>query len=64
METMQPDRFVRAVKSILCMAAIDFTKAVFATGYMENLYDASVYKKLEFGIDRICEDLKNEIFGG
>ena len=40
------------------MAAIEFTRAVFETGYMENLYNDTDYKKLESGIEKICVDLK------
>ena len=61
---MKPDKFARSIGSILKMAAIDFTKAVFQTGYMDDPYDDLAYKKLESGIEKICMDLKHEIFGG
>ena len=35
---MKLDEFVAAIKPVLRMAAIDFTKAVFSTGYMDQLY--------------------------
>ena len=57
-DKMQPDKLARSIGSILKIAAIDFTKAVLQTGYMDNPYDDSVYKKLESGIEKICEYLK------
>ena len=52
-----------AVKPILRMAAIEFTKAVFETRFMEEIYDDSQFKKLESGIEKICNTLKQEVFG-
>ena len=60
---MEAEKFVGAVRAILRMGAIEFTKAVFETKYMDTLYDDSHYKKLETGIDKICEDLKQKVFG-
>ena len=45
------------------MAAIEFTKAVFETKFMEEIYDDSQFKKLESGIEKICNTLKQEVFG-
>ena len=45
------------------MAAIDFPKAVFETKFMEKLYDDSHFKKLESGIEEICDTLKQNVFG-
>ena len=45
------------------MGAIEFTKAVFETNFMEKLYDESHFKKLESGIEQICNSLKQEVFG-
>ena len=55
---MQPHKFIDATKPIFRMAAIEFTKAVFETGFTENLYEKSDYDKLESGIDKVCDDLK------
>ena len=44
---MKPDEFVPAIKPILRMAAIEFTKAVFETKIMDEYYDDTDYKKLE-----------------
>ena len=52
-----------AIKPILKMAAIEFTKAVFETKFMEQIYDDSHFKKLESGIEKICNTLKQEVFG-
>ena len=60
---MEPDKFVDAIRPILRMAAIEFTKSVFETKFMGALYDDSHYKKLESGIEQICVDLKQEVFG-
>ena len=38
---MNPDQFVAAIRPILRTVAIDFTKAVFTTGYMDQLYNDS-----------------------
>ena len=46
-KTIKPDEFVPAIKPILRMAAIEFTKAVFETKFMDAYYDDSDYKKLE-----------------
>ena len=45
------------------MAAIDFTKAVFETKSMQKLYDDSDFDKLESGIEKICNDLRQQVFG-
>ena len=58
-KTMEPDKFVDAVKPILRMAAIQFSKAIFATGFMEKLYTDAHYNQLESGIQKICDDLKH-----
>ena len=55
---MEPDKFVDAIRPILRMAAIEFTKSVFETKFMDALYDDSHYKTLESGIEQICIDLK------
>ena len=47
-----------AIKPILKMAAIDFTKAVFETKSMHKFYDDSDFDKLESGIVKISNDLK------
>ena len=44
---IKPDELVNAIKPILRMAAIEFTKAVFETKFMDEYYDDSDYKKLE-----------------
>ena len=38
---MEPDKFVEAIRTILKMAAIEFTKAVFEAKFMDPLYDDS-----------------------
>ena len=45
------------------MAAIQFTRAVFETKFMEKLYDDSHFEKIESGIEKICDNLKQEVFG-
>ena len=50
-EKLQSDKFVRSLESTLKMTAIDFTKAVFQTGYMKDPYDSSIYKKLESSVE-------------
>ena len=45
------------------MAAIQFTRAVFETKFMEKLYDDSHFEKLESGIEKICNTLRQEVFG-
>ena len=45
------------------MAVIQFTNAVFETKFMEKLYDDSHFEKLESGIEKICDTLKQEVFG-
>ena len=30
---------------------------------MDVLYDDTDYEKLEFGLEKVCEDLKNKVFG-
>ena len=60
---MEPDKFVDAIRPILRMAAIEFTKAVFETKFMDTLYGDSHYKKLESGIEQICVDLSQKVFG-
>ena len=42
-EEMQADRFVDAIRPILRLAAIDFTRAVFETKFMDALYDDTHY---------------------
>ena len=54
---------MEAIKPFLKMAAIEFTKAVFETKFMEEIYDDSQFKKLESGIEKICNTLKQEVFG-
>ena len=61
-ETMEPGKFVDAIKLVLRMAAIEFTKAVFETHFMDQLYEVSDYKRLESGINKICNDLKLKVF--
>ena len=61
-KTMEPDKFVDAIRPILRMAAIEFTKAVFETKFMEQLFDDSHFNKLESGINKICNDLKLKVF--
>ena len=60
---MEPDKFVDAIRPILRMAAVEFTKSVFETQYMGELYVDSQYKKLESGIEQICVNLKQKVFG-
>ena len=55
---MEPHKFVDAIRPIFRMAAIDFSKAVFETGFTENLYYQSDFEKLEAGIEKVCDDLK------
>ena len=43
---MKPEEFVAAIKPILRVAAIDFTKAVFKTGFMDQLYSDTHYEEL------------------
>ena len=45
------------------MAAIEFTKAVFETKFMDALYDDADYKKLESGLGKVCQDLRLQVFG-
>ena len=52
-----------AIRAILKMASIEFTKAVFETKFMEKLYDDSHFEKLESGIEKICNSLRQEVFG-
>ena len=52
-----------AIRPILEMAVIQFTNAVFETKFMEKLYDDSHFEKLESGIEKICNTLKQEVFG-
>ena len=61
-ETMEPYKFVDAIKLVLRMAAIEFTKAVFETQFMDQLFDDSHFNKLESGINKICNDLKLKVF--
>ena len=49
--SMDADRFVAAIKDILRFCTISFTKAVFETVFMGDLYDDSDYMILEFGIE-------------
>ena len=60
---MQPEKFVDVLKPILRMAAIEFSKAVFEKGFMMKLYTDSHYNQLESGIQTICDDLKQKVFG-
>ena len=55
---IEPHKFVDAIKPILRMAVIEFSKAVFETGFTEKLYKESDFDKLESGIEKVCEDLK------
>ena len=55
---MNPDEFVIAIKPILRLAAIEFTRTVFETEFMDIYYDDSDFKKLENGLEKVCEDLK------
>ena len=48
---IKPDEFVPAIKPILRMAAIEFTKAVFDTKFMDEYYDDADFKKLENGVN-------------
>ena len=52
-----------AIKPILRIAAIEFTKTVFETKFMDKYYDDSDYKNLEYGLEKVCEDLKHKVFG-
>ena len=61
-EMMEPNRFVDAIRPVLRMAAIEFTRAVFETQFMDQLYEDSDYNRLESGINKICDDLKIKIF--
>ena len=45
------------------MAAIDFSKAVYETEYMDDPYTEQDYNKLEIAIDQLSEDLKQKVFG-
>ena len=60
---MLQDEFELAIKPILNMAAIEFTKAVFETKFMDVLYDDADYKKLESGLGKVCQDLTHQVFG-
>ena len=60
---MDPEKFVDAIRPILKMAAIDFTKAVFETKFMDQLYEESHFNKLESGIEKVCNTLKQKVFG-
>ena len=60
---IKPDEFVLAIKPILKMAAIKFTKTVFETKFMDVCYDDADFKKLENGIEDVCKDLKHSVFG-
>ena len=60
---MKPDEFLLAIKPILRLAAIEFTKTVFETEFMDIYYDDSDFKKLENGLEKVCEDLKQKVFG-
>ena len=52
-----------AIRPILKMAVIQFTNAVFETKFMEKLYDDSHLERLDSGIEKICNTLKQEVFG-
>ena len=56
---IKPDEFVTAIKPIFKMAAIEFTRAIFETKFMDQLYEDSDYELLESGIEKVCDDLKN-----
>ena len=60
---IKPDELVLAIKPILKIAAIEFTKTVFETKFMDACYDDADFKKLESGIEKVCEDLKHSVFG-
>ena len=44
---IKPDEFVLAIKPILRMAAIEFTKTVFEIEFMDIYYDDNDFKKLK-----------------
>lgn len=52
-----------AIRPILRVAAIEFTKTVIETKFTDKYYDDSDYKKLESGVEKVCEDLKHKVFG-
>ena len=60
---IKSDEFVTAIKPILRIAAIEFTKTVFETEFTDIYYDDSDFKKLENGLEKVCEDLKRKVFG-
>ena len=45
------------------MAAIEFTKAVLDTKFMDLFYDDKDYENLESGIEIVCKDLTHKVFG-
>ena len=51
------------IKLICKMASLDLIKSVVDSGYMEELYDSVQYGSLNTSIDKISNDLKQEIFG-
>ena len=60
---IKPDELALAIRPILKLAAIEFTKTVFETKFMDAYYDDADFKKLESGIEKVCEDLKRKVFG-
>ena len=39
------------------MASVDFMRASVESEYMEEMYSSMQYKKLEFALNDICEEL-------
>ena len=45
------------------MASTNFLKAVVETGYTEDFYSTKQYEDLEASIDKLSQDLTQEVFG-
>ena len=60
---MKPDLFIDTIKFICELASIDLIKAVVETGYMDDFYSQNQYDSLQSGIDSVCQELKDQIFG-
>ena len=56
-------RFVEAVKNILKLAMIEFSGAVYDTGYMEDPYQQNHYERFETAIHNLSEEVRQQVFG-
>ena len=60
---MEKSLFVETIKMLFKMASVNFIKAVVETGYMEDFYESKHYEDLESSINKLSQDLIQEVFG-